>query len=60
VFVQRSTQIHNGIRVKLSNNQIGEIVFSDRDHPTRPMVSVEGTIINLMQQRQLHIQEVIG
>ncbi|HBU83566.1 MAG TPA: HD-GYP domain-containing protein [Paenibacillus sp.] len=60
VFIQRSTQIHNGIRVKLSNNQIGEIIFSDRDHPTRPMVSVEGTIINLMQQRQLHIQEVIG
>ncbi|PYE48710.1 HD-GYP domain-containing protein [Paenibacillus barcinonensis] len=59
-FVQRSTQIHNGIRVKLSNNQIGEIVFSDRDHPTRPMVSVEGTIINLMQQRQLYIQEVLG
>ncbi|MFK0525338.1 HD-GYP domain-containing protein [Paenibacillus illinoisensis] len=60
VFIQRSTQIHNGIRVKLSNNQIGEIIFSDRDHPTRPMVSVEGTIINLMQQRQLYIQEVIG
>lgn len=60
VLVQRSTQIHNGVRVKLSNNQIGEIVFSDRDHPTRPMVSVEGNIINLMQQRQLHIQEVIG
>ncbi|WP_440115033.1 HD-GYP domain-containing protein [Paenibacillus sp. QZ-Y1] len=60
VFVQRSTQIHNGIRVKLSDNQIGEIIFSDRDHPTRPMVSIEGTIINLMQQRQLHIQEVIG
>ncbi|MBB6024761.1 HD-GYP domain-containing protein (c-di-GMP phosphodiesterase class II) [Paenibacillus sp. JGP012] len=59
-FVQRSTQIHNGIRVKLSNNQIGEIIFSDRDHPTRPMVSVEGTIINLMQQRQLYIQEVLG
>lgn len=60
VFVQRSTQIHNGIRVKLSNNQIGEIIFSDRDHPTRPMVSVEGTIINLMQQRQLYIHEVLG
>ncbi|MGG4127238.1 HD-GYP domain-containing protein [Paenibacillus illinoisensis] len=60
VFIQRSTQIHNGIRVKLSNNQVGEIIFSDRDHPTRPMVSVEGTIINLMQQRQLYIQEVIG
>lgn len=60
MFVQRSTQIHNGIRVKLSNNQIGEIIFSDRDHPTRPMVSVEGSIINLMQQRQLYIQEVVG
>ncbi|WP_145045149.1 HD-GYP domain-containing protein [Paenibacillus xylanexedens] len=59
VFIQRSTQIHNGIRVRLSNNLFGEIIFSDRDHPTRPMVSVEGSIINLMQQRQLHIQEVI-
>ena len=60
VFIQRSTRIHNGLRVRLSNNQIGKIIFSDRDHPTRPMVSVEGSIINLMQQTQLYIQDILA
>ncbi|MBA9085904.1 HD-GYP domain-containing protein (c-di-GMP phosphodiesterase class II) [Fontibacillus solani] len=59
-FVDKVTQFHNGMRVRLSNDKIGEIVFSDRNHPTRPMVSIQGEIINLMQETQLHIEEVIS
>ncbi|WP_106769571.1 HD-GYP domain-containing protein [Paenibacillus faecalis] len=59
-FINKVTSLHNGTKVRLSNNAVGEIVFTDSLHPTRPMVSVNGQIINLMQQRQLFIEEVIS
>ncbi|MGG6314631.1 HD-GYP domain-containing protein [Paenibacillus macerans] len=59
-FVDKVTQFHHGTRVRLSNGSVGEIVFSDRNHPTRPMVSVKGGIVNLMHERQLHIEEVLS
>ncbi|RED52705.1 HD-GYP domain-containing protein [Cohnella lupini] len=59
-FIERTTQFHNGIFVKLNDGTIGEIVFSDRNNPTRPMVSVNGKIVNLGQNRQLFICEVFS
>ncbi|UQZ84482.1 Cyclic di-GMP phosphodiesterase response regulator RpfG [Paenibacillus konkukensis] len=58
-FIKKVTQFHNGVLVKLSDNRIGEIVFSDRTHPTRPWVNVNGQIINLTIERSLYIQDVI-
>lgn len=58
-FIQKVTQFHNGTLVKLSDNSIGEIIFTDRAHPTRPMVNVNGTIINLATDRNLFIKEVV-
>lgn len=58
-FINKVTSFHNGTLVKLSDNQVGEIVFSDRSHPTRPWVNVNGKIINLMIERNLYIQDVI-
>jgi len=58
-FIEKVTQFHNGTVVRLSDNRIGEIVFSDRNHPTRPWVSVNGTIINLTTTHQLHIESII-
>lgn len=58
-FVDKVTQFHTGMRVRLSNDKIGEIVFSDRQYPTRPMVAVQGEIINLTQARHLYIEEVL-
>ncbi|WNR44598.1 HD-GYP domain-containing protein [Paenibacillus roseipurpureus] len=60
VFMNKSTQISNGTLVKLSDNRVGEIIFSDRSHPTRPWVNVNGTIVNLTVERNLFIQDVIG
>lgn len=54
-FIDRATQFHNGMLVQLNDNRVGEIVFTDRSHPTRPMVSVAGEIINLAKQRDLYI-----
>ncbi|BFT68566.1 HD-GYP domain-containing protein [Paenibacillus sp. P36] len=60
VFINKSTQISNGTLVRLSDNRVGEIIFSDRSQPTRPWVNVNGTIVNLTIERSLFIQEVIG
>ncbi|WP_256759681.1 HD-GYP domain-containing protein [Cohnella sp. WQ 127256] len=59
-FIERTTQFHNGVFVKLNNGSIGEIVFTDRNDPTRPMVSVNGQIVNLGQNRQMFICEVFA
>jgi len=59
-FIERTTQFHNGVFVKLNDGRIGEIVFTDRQHPTRPMISVNGQIVNLGLNRQWHIVEVFS
>jgi HD-GYP domain-containing protein (c-di-GMP phosphodiesterase class II) len=58
-FITKVTQFHQGTVVRLSDNRIGEIIFTDRATPTRPMVNVNGTIINLAVERKLFIQEVM-
>lgn len=59
VFVDKVTQFVNGTKVRLSDGRVGEIIFSDRVYPTRPWVSVGGTIVNLTVERQLYILEVL-
>lgn len=59
-FIERTTQFHNGVMVRLNDGRIAEIVFTDRNNPTRPMVSMHGQILNLAQQRQLFICEVFA
>ncbi|WP_310830865.1 HD-GYP domain-containing protein [Paenibacillus pedocola] len=59
-FIQKTTDLYNGTRIKLSDGRHGEIIFTDRSNPTRPMVKVEGKIVNLMLERELYIQEIIA
>jgi HD-GYP domain-containing protein (c-di-GMP phosphodiesterase class II) len=59
-LIHKVTSFQNGTLVKLSDNRVGEIVFADRANPTRPLVNVNGTIVNLAQDRSLHIQDVIN
>jgi HD-GYP domain len=58
-LIEKLTSFHNGMVVRLSDNRLGEIVFTDRNHPTRPLVSVNGQIINLVTERGVHIESVI-
>ena len=54
------TNFSTGTRVKLSNNQVGEIVFIEPKHPTRPMIKLDsGEIIQLTSNRQLFIEEIL-
>jgi HD-GYP domain-containing protein (c-di-GMP phosphodiesterase class II) len=50
-----------GTRVRLSDRQIGEIVFVESKSPTRPMVKLEGNgeFIQLSQRRDLFIDEIL-
>ncbi|RPF51143.1 HD-GYP domain-containing protein [Aquisalibacillus elongatus] len=50
-----------GTKVRLTNNETGEIVFVDQKYPTRPMVKKDGDqdIINLVNHRELYIEEVL-
>ncbi|WP_018754091.1 HD-GYP domain-containing protein [Paenibacillus sanguinis] len=59
-FVDNTTQFHQGTHIRLNDGRVGEIVFSDRSQPTRPMVVTEDGIVNLMEQRQLYIDKVIS
>lgn len=55
------TNFSTGTKVRLSNNQIGQIVFIEQKSPTRPMVRIDetGEIIQLVTHRDLFIDEVL-
>jgi HD-GYP domain-containing protein (c-di-GMP phosphodiesterase class II) len=55
------TNFSSGTRVALSNEQIGEIVFIEQQHPTRPMIKLDsGEIIPLSSHRDLFIEDILG
>lgn len=60
-FVESMTHFSIGTKIRLSNNQLGEIVFIDTKHPTRPMVRMEDKdeIVSL-QQTEMYIEEIVG
>lgn len=59
-FIQKITQLHIGMKVRLNDGSVGEIVFTDRNRPTRPMVNVQGHIVNLATEVNKFIKEVIS
>lgn len=50
-----------GNTVHLSNSKTGEIVFTDEDNPSRPIVKLHenGELISLQMNPTLHIEEII-
>jgi len=59
IFVDGMTHFPLGTKVELNNGTMGTIVFVDSSQPTRPMVDVNGTILNLAQNRSLLINRVL-
>lgn len=59
VFINKLTRFNIGTKVRLNDNRTGEILFVDRDHPTRPLVQVNGEIVNLMLQREFYIDCIL-
>jgi HD-GYP domain-containing protein (c-di-GMP phosphodiesterase class II) len=58
-FVEGITQFAAGTLVELSDGTIGKIVFTDKKHPTRPMIETGGRIVNLADTRHLSIVKVM-
>jgi putative nucleotidyltransferase with HDIG domain len=59
LFVQKTASFTNGTIVRLNNGQVGAIVFTDPNAPTRPWVNTNGRILNLTSERELYIQEIL-
>ncbi|MGV3488552.1 MAG: HD-GYP domain-containing protein [Tuberibacillus sp.] len=61
LLIDEIAHLSVGTRVKLSNHEIGEIVFTDRMQPTRPIVRLEnGATIALSHNRELFIEDVLS
>jgi|SRR5690625_583836 len=60
-FVKQLSHYSIGTIVRLSNDQIGEIVFIHDDEPTRPMIKLKENdkIISLQQDSTLYIKDVL-
>ncbi|GGF17275.1 HD family phosphohydrolase [Halobacillus andaensis] len=60
VFIKEMTNYSTGTKVRLTTNQMAEVVFMEPSHPTRPMVRLKesGQIISLKDRTDLHIDEV--
>jgi HD-GYP domain-containing protein (c-di-GMP phosphodiesterase class II) len=50
-----------GSQIKLSNGQLGEVLFITDKSPTRPLIKINNTgeIINLEEFRELYVEEII-
>ncbi|MGE5449837.1 MAG: HD-GYP domain-containing protein [Methanomassiliicoccales archaeon] len=59
VFFDRVANFYIGNKVRLSNQEIGMVVFIPVNAPTRPMVQVGEKFYNLNENRNLSIIEVI-
>lgn len=61
LFIKGLSDYSIGTRIRLSNNETGEIVFVDSKNPSRPMVKMESNkeIIALQNKPDLFINEII-
>ncbi|WP_208416429.1 HD-GYP domain-containing protein [Thalassobacillus devorans] len=59
-FVKSMTNYATGTKVKISDGQKGEIVFTEASQPTRPIIRLDsGEIINLTETQNLYIREIL-
>lgn len=59
VFLNNISKFYIGNLVKLSNGFIGEIVYVNKNIPTRPVVKVENDFIDLMKVKDIQIIDII-
>ncbi|GAA4724589.1 HD-GYP domain-containing protein [Brevibacillus fulvus] len=58
-FVNGLTQLAVGTVVELNDGQLAKIVFVEQTNPTRPMLEIGGTIINLRNRSDLFIVKIV-
>lgn len=60
-FILSFTKRIIGKTARLTNQQTGEIIYIDDDHPTRPIIKLHGSeeMVSLQMNPDLHIEEII-
>ncbi|WP_066498452.1 HD-GYP domain-containing protein [Abyssisolibacter fermentans] len=59
LFLKNISAFYVGNIVKLNNGEIGEIVYVDKNNPTRPVVKVDDIFCDLMKAKDIEIMDVI-
>lgn len=59
IFVNVITQLPLGTVIRLNDGREGKIIYIDRNHPTRPMLDINGHFISLLDHPQLYIQDIV-
>lgn len=58
-FLENIAHNYLGENVRLSNNQIGKVIFIDSHHPSRPLISTSEGMVDLYTQLDLEIEEIL-
>lgn len=56
IFIKKLSEYYLGKQVKLSTGEIGKIVFIDHNYPTRPLVQVGESFVDLAKDRSVHVE----
>lgn len=58
-FLEGMANSYVNATIRLNDDRVGEIIFIDSQHITRPLVKVGNEYINLREHYDLHIQDVL-
>ena len=59
VFLQNIAHNYLGTKIKLSNGQIGKVVFIHDNSPSRPIVQIGNTMLDLLLEPSIDIEEIL-
>ncbi|WP_047153332.1 HD-GYP domain-containing protein [Aneurinibacillus tyrosinisolvens] len=59
-FISGIMQLSAGKIVRLNDGRVGKIIFVDPQNPTRPMIDINGQIVNLVTSPSSFIEDVIS
>ena len=60
ILISNLAEFYAGKRVRLSNGEVGRIIYVDVNFPTRPVIALEnGAIRDLVKEKNLQIEELL-
>jgi HD-GYP domain-containing protein (c-di-GMP phosphodiesterase class II) len=59
VLIKKLSEFYLGKTVKLTNGDVGKVVFIEENYPTRPIVQVGEKFINLIKERSINVESLM-
>lgn len=59
IFLDNISKFYVGSRVRISNGEVGEIIFVNPQMPTKPIVKVGDKYINFLEEKKLQIVDIL-